>query len=70
LIAVGAHEFEVVEPETATVLEPLPEPDPRQKVVLWVDEFRRRNGRNPRIPEMQAEFKTMPKTSAWRAANR
>jgi len=70
LIAVGAHEFEVVEPETATVLEPLPEPAPRQKVVDWVAEFRRRNNRNPRIPEVQAEFKTMPKTSAWRAANR
>jgi len=70
LIAVGAHEFEVVDPETATVPEPLPEPDPRQKVVDWVAEFRRRNNRNPRIPEVQAEFKTMPKTSAWRAANR
>ena len=69
MIAVGAHEFEVVEPETATVLEPLPEPDSRQKVVLWVDEFRRRNGRNPKIPELQAKF-NLPKTTAWRAANR
>src|SRR5262249_15240488 len=70
LNAVGAHEREAVEPETATVPEPLPEPDPRQKVVDWVAEFRRRHHRNPRIPEVQAQFKAMPKTSAWRAANR
>jgi hypothetical protein len=66
LIAVGAREFEVV----VTEPEPLPESDPRQKVISWVNEFRRRHNRNPRIPEVQAEFKTMPKTSAWRAANR
>jgi hypothetical protein len=59
-----------MEPATAAVLEPQPEPDPRQKVVSWVNEFRRRHGRNPRIPVVRAEFKTMPKTSAWRAANR
>lgn len=68
LIAVGAHSETVTEVE-AEVAEPVPEPDPRERVVNWVQEFRRRHGRNPRIPEVQKQF-NLPKTTAWRAANR
>lgn len=39
--------------------------DDTDKVRDWVTEFRKRNGRNPKIPELQAAF-ALPKTTAWR----
>lgn len=36
------------------------------EVVSWVREFRARHGRNPQIPELQARFQAVPKTTAWR----
>jgi hypothetical protein len=48
----------------------LPEPTPpvrgTETVVDWVREFRRFHGRNPQIPELQARFPAVPKTTAWR----
>lgn len=41
---------------------PSAEPDP---VVEWIHQFRARHGRNPRIPQVMAEFR-IPKTTAWR----
>jgi hypothetical protein len=43
-------------------------PDENERVVSWVKEFRRRHGRSPKIPEVQAVFKHLPKTTAWRRA--
>lgn len=49
---------------------PVPVPpvpfDQGSPVVDWVREFRARHGRNPRIPELQAQFPNTPKTTAWR----
>jgi hypothetical protein len=38
-------------------------------VHAWVREFRRSHGRNPQIPELQARFHSVPKTTAWRRIN-
>lgn len=35
-------------------------------VIDWVREFRRHNGRNPQIPELQAAFPQVARTTAWR----
>jgi hypothetical protein len=59
-----------------------PEPSPKPKrrkqkraprkptasdtVVPWVEEFRRRNGRNPKIPEVRGAFQGISRTTAWR----
>lgn len=57
---------ETVPPVTANDNRPAgPAPD-GDKVVPWVREFRRRHGRSPRIPEVQAAFPGTPKTTAWR----
>lgn len=39
-------------------------------IVSWVEAFERRNGRAPRIPEVQAAFKGTSKTSAFRYAKK
>lgn len=50
---------------------PVPANDPgpgtgsHDEVSRWVREFRARNQRNPRIPELQQQFR-LPKTTAWR----
>lgn len=36
------------------------------QVISWIDEFRRRNGRDPKIPEVRGAFRGMPRTTAWR----
>ena len=46
-------------------VEPDPEPGHSADVVNWVREFHRRHGRNPQIPEVQAQFQ-LAKTTAWR----
>lgn len=38
------------------------------KVISWAREFRARNGRKPRIPEIKQVF-DLPKTTAWRRCN-
>ena len=42
---------------------PAPAADP---VVVWAREFRSRNGRNAKIPELQSQFPEVPRTTAWR----
>lgn len=42
-----------------------PEPGSSDRVVSWVREFQKRNGRKPMIPELQKQFR-LPKTTAWR----
>ncbi len=42
------------------------EPSDGDKIVDWVRAFRRQHGRNPMIPELQAQFPGTPKTTAWR----
>lgn len=43
-----------------------PPPGKSDPVIDWVKEFRRRHGRNPKIPEVQTRFPHLPKTTAWR----
>ena len=40
-------------------------PDESERVVSWVREYRRRNGHDPKIREVQEAF-DLPKTTAWR----
>ncbi len=64
--ALGHQSHPVPAPEPReTEVEPDPEPGHRAEVISWVREFRRRHGRNPQIPELQARFRC-PKTTAWR----
>lgn len=50
-----------------TTEDPAPPGDRRDPtIVSWVEEFTRRNGRPPQIPEVQQAFAGLPKTSAWR----
>ena len=48
-------------PEVPDVL-----PNETEQVVSWIRAYRRRYGRSPKIPEVQAAFKGMPKTTVWR----
>lgn len=56
--------------EAKTQPTPSPEPPGGDKrdphVVSWCEEYARRHGRRPSIPEVQAAFSGMSKTSAWR----
>lgn len=63
LIGFGGHGSQECRVEAPAV--PEPKPDEHERVVSWVREFRRRHGRDPKIPEVQAVFK-LPKTTAWR----
>jgi hypothetical protein len=45
---------------------PPQKPAASDKVVPWVEEFRRRNGRDPKIPEVRAVFNGVSRTTAWR----
>lgn len=65
LIGFGAHGSQEWKVEGPAV--PEPKPDENERVVNWVKAFRRRHGRNPRIPEIQEVF-DLPKTTAWRRA--
>jgi len=51
--------------EPRPTLPDVPTVDDTDTVRDWVTAFRKRNGRNPKIPELQAAF-AMPKTTAWR----
>lgn len=65
--AAGSSET-VVELAPCNDVEPDTDPEPpgdRGHVVSWVREFQARNGRKPKIPELQAAF-ALPKTTAWR----
>lgn len=68
LVGFGAHGS----PEGGRKVEapavPEVKPDETERVVSWVKEFRLRRGRNPKIPEVQAVFPHLPKTTAWRRA--
>lgn len=47
--------------------EQLPENERKQvEIHQWVDAFRGRQNRNPRIPELRRAFPLVPKTTAWR----
>jgi hypothetical protein len=63
-------QVQAVANDTGPVLS-IPPPSKRGRkldaaVIDWCREFRRRNGRSPSIPEVQAEFATISKSSAWR----
>jgi hypothetical protein len=64
LVGYGAHGSQEQTVVASAVLEPAP--DKNERVVSWVREFRRRHGRDPRIPEVQQVFTDLPKTTAWR----
>lgn len=55
--------------ETAAALPPIEaaEQGP-DNVTDWCQHFRAKHGRQPSIPEVQAAFPTVPKTTAWRRA--
>lgn len=55
--------------ETAALLPPVDaaEEGP-DNVTDWCHHFKARHGRQPSIPEVQAAFPTVPKTTAWRRA--
>jgi len=44
----------------------VPTVDDTDKVLDYVQAFQARNGRKPKIPELQAAFEGLPKTTAWR----
>lgn len=56
----AAHRLPPASGTGETTVPPCPDP-----VVEWVRQFRARHGRNPQIPQVQAEFR-IPKTTAWR----
>jgi len=60
----GGHGSTERKEEAPAVQEPIP--DERERVVSWVRAYRRRHGRSPKIPELQAAFPSVPKTTAWR----
>ena len=60
LVGFGGHSMKVEAPAV-----PEAKPDEAEQVVSWVREFRRRRGRDPKIPEVQQAFK-LAKTTAWR----
>ena len=66
LIGFGVHASKEETAVATAVLEPVP--DKNERVVSWVREFRRRHGRDPKIPEVQQVFTDLPKTTAWRKA--
>src|SRR5262245_52208029 len=45
---------------------PEAKPEEAERVVPWVREFRRRHGRDPKIPEVRGAFQGLSKTTAWR----
>lgn len=45
---------------------PRKKPAANDQVVSWVEEFRRRNGRAPKIPEVRGAFQDISRTTAWR----
>lgn len=54
---------ETVKPKVEPAVEPAVEPE---AIDQWVIAFRERYGRNPQIPEIQARFHGLSKTTAWR----
>jgi hypothetical protein len=66
LIGFAAHEGGSEERTAVAPAVPVALPDEREQVVSWVREYRRRHGRNPKIPEVRAAFPGTPKTTAWR----
>jgi hypothetical protein len=66
LVGFGAHASK--EETAAPLAVPVAVPDKNERVVSWVREFRRRHGRDPKIPEVQQVFTDLPKTTAWRKA--
>ena len=45
---------------------PRKKPAASDQVIPWVEEFRRRNGRDPKIPEVRGVFNDISRTTAWR----
>jgi hypothetical protein len=61
LVGFGGHSIKEEAPAAPETM-----PDETEQVVSWVREYRRRHGRDPKIPEVQQVFKGLPKTTAWR----
>lgn len=59
--------FRPVPPESDAVLpDTEAEAEGPDNVTDWVHHFKERHGRSPRLPEVQAAFPSVPKTTAWR----
>lgn len=63
LVGFGAHGS--LEHEVNVAAAQATEPDETERVVNWVRAYRQRHGRDPKIPEVQAEF-DLSRTTAWR----
>jgi hypothetical protein len=61
LVGFGGHSVKAEAPAA-----PEAKPDESEHVVSWVRAYRRRHGRDPRIPEVQGAFKGLSRTTAWR----
>jgi hypothetical protein len=61
LVGFGGHSMTAEAPAV-----PETNPDENEQVVSWVREYRRRHGRDPKIPEVRGAFKGLSKTTAWR----
>ena len=61
LVGFGGHSMTAEAPAAPEV-----KPDETEQVVSWVREYRRRHGRDPKIPEVQGAFNGLSKTTAWR----
>lgn len=62
-------QFQPVPPRSDAVLpDTEAEAEGPDNVTDWCQHFKARHGRQPSIPEVQAAFPTVPKTTAWRRA--
>lgn len=60
--------FQPVPKEPAALPDTEAMADGPDNVTDWCQHFKARHGRQPSIPEVQAAFPTVPKTTAWRRA--
>jgi hypothetical protein len=60
LVGFGGHSVKMEAPAAQELT-----PDQAEQVVSWVRVFRRRHGRDPKIPEVQGA-QGLSKTTAWR----
>jgi hypothetical protein len=61
LVGFGGHSMKAEAPAVPEAM-----PDQTEHVVSWVRAYRRRHGRDPKIPEVQGAFKGLSRTTAWR----
>jgi hypothetical protein len=61
LVGFGGHSVTAEAPAV-----PETKPDENEHVVSWIKGYRRRHGRDPKIPEVQGAFQGLSRTTAWR----